>query len=96
MPIFESRIDPKTPTFAENRERMLGRVLEIKNLEQKVRDASAASADKFRARGQLLPRERIEPRDPIVGDLRPSRAHDRMAAEALQRERRLRLGAGLR
>jgi geranyl-CoA carboxylase beta subunit len=60
VPIFESRIDPRSPAFAENRERMLARVLEIKNLEQKVRDASTAAADKFRARGQLLPRERID------------------------------------
>ncbi|HMJ53633.1 MAG TPA: carboxyl transferase domain-containing protein [Polyangiaceae bacterium] len=60
MPIFASRIDPSTPAFAENRERMLGRVLEIRSLEQKVRDASAQSADKFKARGQLLPRERVE------------------------------------
>ena len=60
MPIFESRIDPKNPAFAENRERMLGRLLEVKNLEQKVRDASAQAADKFQARGQILPRERIE------------------------------------
>jgi geranyl-CoA carboxylase beta subunit len=58
--IFESRIDPRAPAFAENRERMLGKVLEIRNLEQKVRDASAQAADKFKARGQLLPRERIE------------------------------------
>jgi geranyl-CoA carboxylase beta subunit len=60
VPIFESRIDPRTPVFAENRDRMLGRLLETKTLEQKVRDASAASVDKFRARGQLLPRERID------------------------------------
>src|SRR6476659_4756244 len=39
---------------------MLGRVSEIRNLEQKVRDTSAQSADKFKARGQLLPRERVE------------------------------------
>jgi geranyl-CoA carboxylase beta subunit len=39
---------------------MLGRVLEIKNLEQKVRDASTAQADKFKGRGQILPRERVE------------------------------------
>jgi geranyl-CoA carboxylase beta subunit len=60
VPIFESRIDPRAPAFAENRERMLGKVLEIRNLEQKVRDASAQAAEKFKARGQLLPRERIE------------------------------------
>ena len=60
MPIFESRLDPRTPIYADNRERMLGRVLEIKNLEQKVRDASTAQADKFKGRGQILPRERVE------------------------------------
>ena len=59
MPKFESRIDPKSPAYAENRERMLGRVLEVRNLEQKVRDASAAQAEKFKARDQLLPRERV-------------------------------------
>jgi geranyl-CoA carboxylase beta subunit len=60
VPTFESRLDPRTALYGENRERMLGRVLEIKNLEQKVRDASAAQADKFKGRGQLLPRERVE------------------------------------
>jgi geranyl-CoA carboxylase beta subunit len=59
VPIFETRIDPRAPLFAENRERMLGRLLEVRNLEQKVRDASGAAADKFKARAQLLPRERV-------------------------------------
>ena len=60
MPVFQSRIDPRAPLFADNRERMLSGVLEIRSLEQRVRDASAQSADKFKARGQLLPRARIE------------------------------------
>jgi geranyl-CoA carboxylase beta subunit len=38
----------------------MGKVLEIKNLEQKVKDASAAAEAKFAARGQILPRERVE------------------------------------
>ncbi|HMI82438.1 MAG TPA: carboxyl transferase domain-containing protein [Polyangiaceae bacterium] len=87
MPIFESRIDPRAPIFAENRERMLGRVLEIRSLEQKVRDASAQATEKFKARGQLLPRERIakllDPGRPLIelSSLAGYKMHDDDGAE---------------
>jgi len=59
MPIIESRIDPKSQAFSANRELMLALIGEFRALEQKVRDASNARRERFRARGQLLPRERV-------------------------------------
>jgi geranyl-CoA carboxylase beta subunit len=59
MPIIESRIDPHSESFRANREQMLALIGEFRALEQKVRDASNARRDRFRARRQLLPRERV-------------------------------------
>ena len=59
MPIIESRIDPKSESFGANRTQMLARVEEFRALEQKVRDLSNSQRDRFRNRGQLLPRERV-------------------------------------
>src|SRR6516165_9615169 len=59
MPIIESRIDPQLESFRANREQMLALIAEFRALEQKVRDASNARRERFRARKQLLPRERI-------------------------------------
>jgi geranyl-CoA carboxylase beta subunit len=59
MPIIESRIDPQSESFRANREQMLALISEFRALEQKVRDASNARRDRFRARQQLLPRERV-------------------------------------
>ena len=59
MPIIESRIDPQSESFRANREQMLALIGEFRALEQKVRDASNARRDRFRARKQLLPRERV-------------------------------------
>ena len=59
MPIIESRIDPQSENFRANREQMLALIGEFRALEQKVRDASNARRDRFRARKQLLPRERV-------------------------------------
>jgi geranyl-CoA carboxylase beta subunit len=59
MPIIESRIDPQSESFRANREQMLALIAEFRALEQKVRDASNARRERFRARKQLLPRERI-------------------------------------
>jgi geranyl-CoA carboxylase beta subunit len=60
MPIIESRIDPQSESFRANREQMLALIGEFRTLEQKVRDASNARRERFRARKQLLPRERVE------------------------------------
>jgi geranyl-CoA carboxylase beta subunit len=59
MPIVESRIDPQSESFRANREQMLALIGEFRALEQKVRDASNARRERFRARQQLLPRERV-------------------------------------
>ena len=59
MPIIESRVDPDSETFRANREQMLALTGGFRALEQKVRDFSNARRDRFRARGQLLPRERV-------------------------------------
>src|SRR6201988_241836 len=59
MPIIESRVDPNSEGFRANREQMLALIREFRALEQKVRDASNARRERFRARKQLLPRERL-------------------------------------
>jgi len=59
MPIIESRIDPNSESFRSNREQMLALIGEFRALEQKVRDVSNARRERFRARKQLLPRERV-------------------------------------
>ena len=50
MPIIESRIDPQLESFRANREQMLALIAEFRVLEQKVRDASNARRERFRAR----------------------------------------------
>jgi len=61
MQVLRSRIDTKQPAFQQNREQMLGLLAEI---EQQLATARAGGGEKYvarhRARGRLLPRERIE------------------------------------
>jgi geranyl-CoA carboxylase beta subunit len=59
MPIIESRVDPRSEAFRCNREQMLALIGEFRALEQKVRDFSNSKRERFRKRGQLLPRERV-------------------------------------
>jgi geranyl-CoA carboxylase beta subunit len=59
MPVIESRIGPQSEGFRANREQMLALIGDFRALEQKVRDASNARLERFRARKQLLPRERV-------------------------------------
>jgi len=59
MPIIESRVDTRSETFRANREQMLALIGDFRALEQKVRDFSNSKRERFRARGQLLPRERV-------------------------------------
>jgi len=59
MPVLDTRIDPHSETFAANRARMLRLLQEVRALEQRTRERSAASKPLFDQRGQLLPRERI-------------------------------------
>jgi geranyl-CoA carboxylase beta subunit len=59
MPIIESRVDTSSEAFRANREQMLALIADFRALEQKVRDFSNSKRDRFRARNQLLPRERV-------------------------------------
>src|SRR5579864_6704682 len=59
MPIIESRVDQSSETFRANREQMLALIGDFRALEQKVRDFSNSRRERFRARKQLLPRERV-------------------------------------
>jgi len=59
MPVIDSRVDPASAAYAGNlahMERLLG---EVRALEQRTRERSAASKPLFDKRGQLLPRERL-------------------------------------
>src|SRR4051812_20996273 len=59
MPALETRLDPRSPAFAANMQRMQQRLDEVRALEAKVVAESASKAAKFEQRGQLLPRERV-------------------------------------
>jgi geranyl-CoA carboxylase beta subunit len=59
MPVIESRIEINSEDFRANREQMLALIGEFRALEQKVRDVSNSRRDRFRARGQILPRQRV-------------------------------------
>jgi geranyl-CoA carboxylase beta subunit len=59
MPVLESRIDPRDPAFAANRAAMEGLIAQFREIEARIRAASARAKPKFEQRGQLLPRERL-------------------------------------
>ncbi|HXW48742.1 MAG TPA: carboxyl transferase domain-containing protein, partial [Xanthobacteraceae bacterium] len=59
MPVIDSRVDQSSETFRTNREQMLALIGDFRALEQKVRDFSNSRRERFRARNQLLPRERV-------------------------------------
>jgi len=59
MPVLRSLLRPGSPAFQANTARMAERLAEVRVLEARVVAESAAKADKFEQRGQLLPRERI-------------------------------------
>ena len=90
MPVIESRIDTNSESFRANREQMLALIAEFRALEQKVRDASNSKRERFRARKQLLPRERlallVDPGAPWLelSTLAGFRMHDDDGAEEIQ------------
>ena len=90
MPVIESKIDPNSEAFRTNREQMLALIGEFRALEQKVRDVSNSKRERFRARKQLLPRERIalvvDPGEPCLelSTLAGFRMHDDDGAEGIQ------------
>jgi len=57
--VLASRLNPKSKAFAANAEAMQAKLAELRALEAKVIAESASKRDKFEARGQLLPRERV-------------------------------------
>lgn len=59
MPILSSQINPANEAFAANRGSMLALLGEVRALESRVVDLSAARRGQFEKRGQLLPRERL-------------------------------------
>ncbi|WP_395076886.1 carboxyl transferase domain-containing protein, partial [Hyphococcus sp.] len=59
MPVFESEIDTRSETYAQNRADHLRLIEEFRALEQKITETSARAKPKFEKRGQLLPRERL-------------------------------------
>ncbi len=59
MPALTTHINPRSPAFQANAERMQAKLAEIQALQARVVRESAAKADKFEQRGQLLPRERV-------------------------------------
>ncbi len=59
MPVIESRIDTTSESYRQNREQMLALIANVRDLENKVREASDSKEATFRKRGQLLPRERV-------------------------------------
>jgi geranyl-CoA carboxylase beta subunit len=90
MPVIESKIDPGSEAFRANREQMLALIAEFRALEQKVRDVSNSKRERFRARKQLLPRERValvvDPGAPWLefSTLAGFRMHEDDGAEGIQ------------
>ena len=59
MPVIQSQVDPQSESFQREREQMLAMIDSFRTLEDRVRNTSNSQEAKFRARKQLLPRERI-------------------------------------
>jgi geranyl-CoA carboxylase beta subunit len=59
MTALASRLDPRSAVFRANAERMATRLAEVQALQARVVAESAARAERFAQRGQLLPRERV-------------------------------------
>jgi geranyl-CoA carboxylase beta subunit len=59
MPVFESRINPQSEEFQANREHMEAGVREVRDIEQRVLEAAEAKIPRYRKRGYISPRERL-------------------------------------
>jgi geranyl-CoA carboxylase beta subunit len=60
MPRFESKILPNSDSYRKNREDHLALIAGFRTLEAKIEANSNRALPKFRKRGQLLPRERLD------------------------------------
>lgn len=59
MTVYASRLSPSSPDFAENRSDMLALVDRLRTIEARARARSEQRRDRFEARGQLTPRDRL-------------------------------------
>ena len=59
MTAIVSLLNPRSPSFVANAQRMQQRLDEVTALQAKVVQSSESKRDKFDKRGQLLPRERV-------------------------------------
>ena len=59
MTVIESTVSKGSDAFASNRAGMLALIERMRELEERTKIASARSKQRFRSRGQLLPRERV-------------------------------------
>ncbi len=59
MPVFQSRIQTSSETFARNRQDMLSLVAELREYEARAVARSDSRKARFEQRGQLTPRERV-------------------------------------
>jgi geranyl-CoA carboxylase beta subunit len=59
MPVLPTLTERASAPFAHHRQQMLALIEGFRELEGRVRDTSNAMEPRFRARGQLLPRERL-------------------------------------
>ena len=59
MPAITSSVDTQSEGFTENRAAMLELLAEVRLLEERVRAYSERARPRFEARGQLLPRDRV-------------------------------------
>ncbi len=59
MPIIESMADVSGPLFKQNREEMLSLIAQWRAIEHKGQQEEESKRERFHARGQILPRERV-------------------------------------
>ena len=59
MPVFQSRINPQSEEFRAKQEHMEAGVQEVRDIEQRVLDAAEAKVPRYRKRGYISPRERL-------------------------------------
>lgn len=79
MPVFQSKVNPASDQFAQNRADMTALIDHLTDLNGRAARRSAKRADRFHERGQLLPRERLarllDPGMPFV-EVRNITGHD--------------------
>ncbi|MFW6080628.1 MAG: acyl-CoA carboxylase subunit beta [Desulfosalsimonas sp.] len=59
MPVFQSKINPQSEEFRQNAEHMEAGVQEVRDIEQRVLETAEAKIPKYRKRGYISPRERL-------------------------------------